>query len=228
VAGLSRSPSSSWLLDPEVKEPVAFTDVTKMAECGLDNLLASLTPWSRIKRTVALILCWPARFRERKQRKAGIWKQEATASQPSPRITRFVVKKKGAAPREFEIEEPSPDELTLSVNRLVGRAQRIAYAPEFKVITRGIALERPLTKRLLKSGLTLTTRVCYKLEGALSTLPYHLIYVIRLCCRLRLWLASALYEPFTSRTRIIRRRGGRCQRCSVNTGLRLHAVSSVV
>jgi hypothetical protein len=148
VAGLSRSPSSSWLLDPEVKEPVAFTDVTKMAECGLDNLLASLTPWSRIKRTVALILCWPARFRERKQRKAGIWKQEATASQPSPRITRFVVKKKGAAPREFEIEEPSPDELTLSVNRLVGRAQRIAYAPEFKVITRGIALESasPLTK----------------------------------------------------------------------------------
>jgi hypothetical protein len=31
-------------LDPEVKEPVAFTGVTKMAECGLDKLLASLNP----------------------------------------------------------------------------------------------------------------------------------------------------------------------------------------
>jgi hypothetical protein len=135
-------------LDPEVKEPIAFTGVTKMTECGLDKLLASLTPWSRIKRTVALMLRWPARFRERKQRKAGILKQEATASQPSPRVAKFVVKKKGAAPREFEIEEPSPDELTLAVNRLVGRAQRIAYAPEFKAITRGIALESssPLAK----------------------------------------------------------------------------------
>ena len=135
-------------LDLEVKEPIAFTGVTKMTECGLDKLLASLTPWSRVKRTVALILRWPARFRGRKQRKAGILKQEATASQPSPRITKFVVKKKGAAPREFEIEEPSPDELTLAVNRLVGRAQRIAYAPEFKAITRGIALDSssPLAK----------------------------------------------------------------------------------
>ena len=51
-------------LDPEVKEPIAFTGVTKMTDCGLDKLLASLTPWSQIKRTVDLILRWPARFRE--------------------------------------------------------------------------------------------------------------------------------------------------------------------
>ena len=78
-----------YALDPEVKEPIAFTSVAKMAKCGLDKLLASLTLWSRIKRTVAVILCWPARFRERKQRnleQAGEYKQEATASQLSPRI----------------------------------------------------------------------------------------------------------------------------------------------
>jgi hypothetical protein len=51
-----------YLLDPEVEEPIAFTGVTKMAECGLDQLLASLNPWSRIKRTVAVMLRWPARF----------------------------------------------------------------------------------------------------------------------------------------------------------------------
>ena len=141
-----QAPLSS-AIDPEVKEPIAFTGMTKMAECGLDKLLA-LTPWGRIKRTVALILRWPPRFRERKQRKAGELTQEATASQSSPGITMFVVKKKGVAPREFKIEEPSPDELTLAVNRFVGRAQRIAYTPEFKAIGKGTALESssPLAK----------------------------------------------------------------------------------
>ena len=60
----------------------------------------------------------------------------------------FVVNRRGVAPREFEIEEPSPDELTLAVKRLIVRAQRIAYASEFKVINKEIALESssPLAK----------------------------------------------------------------------------------
>ena len=136
----------------------------------------------------------------------------------------FVVKKKDVAPREFKIEEPSPDELTLAVNMFVVRAQRIAYTSEFKAIGKGTTPESPL----FKVRPYIDDQGVLRVGGRIVTLPSHFIYAIRLCCRIRLWLASASYEPFTSRTRGIRPRGGRYFKCSLNTGLRFHAVSSVV
>ena len=142
-------------------------------------------------------------------------KQEVIASQPSPRITMFVVKKKDVAPREFKIEEPSPDELTLAVNMFVVRAQRIAYTSEFKAIGKGTTPESPL----FKVRPYIDDQGVLRVGGRIVTLPSHFIYVIRLCCRIRLWLASASYEPFTSRTRGIRPRGGRYFKCSLNTSV---------
>jgi hypothetical protein len=135
--------------DPEVKEaPPAFAGTTKVSACGIETLLSSLIPWSRVKRTVALVLRWPAKFKERKRRGEGKPEPEVIAVLSSPRTKKFTIKKYVAVAREVEMEEPSPEELATVVSRLVGQAQRTAYALELKALNRKVALDAasPLAK----------------------------------------------------------------------------------
>lgn len=130
--------------DPEVRA-VKFVGVAKDSVPYIDTLLASMKPFSRIKRTVAYVVRWinvvRARVRERKSRdtvetsfpvatsvssKAGgsstLVAAAATSSAPAPvRVT--TVKKNVAAGKEFIVAAPTSDEIAAAVLLLIKRAQ---------------------------------------------------------------------------------------------------------
>ena len=70
-------------------QSTVFAGATREATCGVNALLASLIPWSKLKRILVLILRWPAKFREKKC--CGVEKEAATCL--------------------LEIDEPSPDKV---------------------------------------------------------------------------------------------------------------------
>ncbi len=101
--------------DLEVKEPPPeLFGTTIMSVFDIETHPLSLTPWSRVNRTVVLILRWPARCRKWKWRKEVKPRLEAVVVLPSP-----ILKK-----------NPSPEELAAVVYRLVCRAQRTTFIPD--------------------------------------------------------------------------------------------------
>jgi hypothetical protein len=84
--------------DPVVKQlSTVFAGATR--EAGVDALVASLIPWSKVERIMVLILRWPAKFREIKRR--GVEK-EAPVSHF--RVTKFTVRKGVTNAKNLEMD----------------------------------------------------------------------------------------------------------------------------
>ena len=149
--------------DPEVRA-VKFVGVAKDSVPYIDTLLASVKPFSRIKRTVAYVVRWinvvRARVRERKSRdtvetsfpvatsvasQAGgsstLVAAAATSSSAPAQVRVTTVKKNVAAGKEFIVAAPTPDEIAAAVLLLIKRAQAREYARELRVINRGGCLD---------------------------------------------------------------------------------------